>query len=255
MPGKTIIVFLEYIEVESWCGREILSGGTTLWAGHNILQTLGTDGHNWDEIFIVEFSDRNIYNIAQESLAEEKKIKNYKIILINPYPKAQMDKMNEMLRGFVNSTIDTTPGLDIREAMTETHLDFRRESIELMRQRDKKLPFVMVVFNKFRDIPMYPDNYKGEIKTTGREAYKLYGRAVVQYQGKFGAQMPFAGNVSFTVVGDEDWDDFVLIRYRSNVEFEKTFTPKFIQGISELHRHASLESTKGYAATPREEFL
>ena len=255
MPEKTIFVFLEYKESESWCGKEILSGGSMLWAGHNILQTLGNDGHNWDEIFIVEFSDKNIYNTAQESLAEEKKIKNYKIIPINPYPKAQMDKMNKRLIGFVNSAIDTTLGLDIRETMTETHLDFRRESLELMLQRDKKLPFVMVVFNRFLDIAAYPDDYKGEKKTTGREAYKLYGRVVVQYQGKFGAQMPFAGNVSSTVVGDEDWDDFVLIRYRSNVEFEKTFTPKLIQGISELHRHASLESTKGYAVTPREDFM
>lgn len=76
-------------------------------------------------------------------------------------------------------------------------------------------PVFMVNLLKFRDRAVYEDGR--ETTLTGREAYHLYGRAVVDLLPRFGGMGVFAGNVTFLALGqaEELWDEIAIARYPS----------------------------------------
>ncbi len=74
-------------------------------------------------------------------------------------------------------------------------------------------PVFMVNLLKFKERAVYEDGR--ETTLSGREAYHLYGRAVVELLPKFGGMGIFAGDVTFLALGkaDELWDEIAIARY------------------------------------------
>ena len=249
---KTIIVFLKYYDSDSWCGKELLSkGGTIIWAGYNILQQTGDDGTHWDEIMVADYNNDEAYNEIIAQLAMKDKLKNCKVLLVERYPNAQMDKVNNMLSSFTKGKVDTKGGVSMEEAFEDSHLESTPETKKLFADRDPKLPFINLSINKYYDKAAYPEEYTGDKNISGKDAYKLYGRSVVQYQGIYGAQLDVAGRNKDTVVGnkDDDWNEFVFVRFPNMQAIVNVYGVKAMQD-NLVHREAGLKKTFVYTITP-----
>ena len=249
---KTIIVFLKYHDSNSWCGKEILSeGGTIIWAGNNILQQNGDDGTRWDEIMVADYSNDEAYTDIIEQLAKKDKLKNSKALLIERYPDAQMDKVNNMLRSFSKDKVDTNEGVTMQKAFNGSHLNETPEARKLFEKRDPNKPFINFSLNKYYERAAYPEDYKGDKNMSGKEAYKSYGRAVIQYQGIYGGHLDVAGRYKDTVVGnkDDDWDEFVFVRFPNIQAIVNVYSVKAMQD-NLIHREAGLKRAFVYTITP-----
>ena len=125
------------------------------------------------------------------------------------------------------------------------------ETKKLFADRDPKLPFINLSINKYYDKAAYPEEYTGDKNISGKDAYKLYGRSVVQYQGIYGAQLDVAGRNKDTVVGnkDDDWDEFVFVRFPNMQAIVNVYSVKAMQD-NLVHREAGLKRTFVYSITP-----
>ena len=74
-------------------------------------------------------------------------------------------------------------------------------------------PIFMVNLLKFKARAAYDDGR--ETTLTGREAYMIYGRAVMELLPKFGGHGVFAADVSFLAIGqvEELWDEVAIAMY------------------------------------------
>lgn len=114
----------------------------------------------------------------------------------------------------------------------------------------------MVIYNKYYDKAVYPDDYTGEDKKEkGREAYFIYGMTAFKYQGLVNNHVYLAGKYTSTIIGEnQDWDDFNIVMYPSRNTMNKMYSLKRVQE-SLIHRHAGLKKTIVFASTPYEEYL
>ena len=249
---KTLIVFLKYRDSNSWCGKDLLGKeGTIIWAGHNILQQTGDDGTRWDEIIVADYTNEESYNEIVNQLAKKEKLENCKAHLVERYPDEQMEKVNKMLRSFTKDKVDTKDGVTMEEAFQDSHLNETPEGKELFGKRDPNEPFINFSISKYYEKAAYPEDYNGDKNISGKDAYKLYGRAVIQYQGVYGGSLDVAGKYNDTVVGTkvDDWDEFVFVRFPNIQAIINVYNAKAMQD-NLFHREAGLERTFVYTITP-----
>ena len=253
--GTTILVFLQYNENQEWFGRDLLSTGKIVIAVHNILFVVGENEPNWDEIIAVKYSKDDSYNEAIEQLnARKENLKNLRVQKLNPLSVEQMEKTHALMEKFATSGLDMTPG-DENFKEPPGGINSTPEQAELTFNRDKTIPLVMVIYNKYFDKAQYPDDYIGEKKENGREAYFLYGMTAFKYQGLVDSHVYLAGKYDSTIIGENQvWDDFNIVRYEDRNAMIKMYSLKRVQE-SLVHRHAGLEKTIVFATTPYEEFL
>jgi uncharacterized protein (DUF1330 family) len=101
-------------------------------------------------------------------------------------------------------------------------------------------PIVMLNLLKFRAQAAYPDGRPTDL--TGRQAYDLYGAAMLKIIEKAGGRVLFGGDIASLVIGDvEDiWDACVLAEYPSAAAFAAIATSAEVAEIG-VHRAAGLE--------------
>ena len=75
--------------------------------------------------------------------------------------------------------------------------------------------FVMVNLLKFKAKAVYEDGRDTDL--TGREAYRLYGKAFKEIMGPQGVTVLYSGEMRGTLIGQGDdlWDAVALIQYPS----------------------------------------
>ncbi len=220
METNTIMVFLRYQDRKSWCGIELLSQrGSIIFAANKISQMEGKiKDPRWDEFIISEFQKGETLDNTLESLAKEDKLKYYRVVSVDPYPRKQTQE-------FVKPN-------------SETYTD---------------QTIVILNFLKY----LTKANYSDEELKAGRDAYKEYGRKFITFLGKFGGRLEYGGKIKSNIVDvtqSFDFDTFTFVKYPS---FEKMFEMLFgekWQGASK-HRTAALEDSTVLKVKPYEEFL
>ncbi|MEO1059300.1 MAG: DUF1330 domain-containing protein [Actinomycetota bacterium] len=87
------------------------------------------------------------------------------------------------------------------------------ERIAEMLQPGPDGPIYMVNLLKFNERAAYADGRETDL--TGREAYELYSRAVLQLLPVYGGEIVFAGDVTFLTLGqvEELWDEIAVVKY------------------------------------------
>ncbi|MFN7056843.1 DUF1330 domain-containing protein [Hyphomonas sp.] len=87
------------------------------------------------------------------------------------------------------------------------------ERVKAMLEPGPEGPIFMVNLLKFKDRAEYEDGRESGL--SGREAYAIYGRAVMEILPKFGGQVVFAGDVTFLALGqvEELWDEVAIAMY------------------------------------------
>jgi hypothetical protein len=105
---------------------------------------------------------------------------------------------------------------------------------------DDNGPMVMVNLLKFKDKAEYPDGSNPDM--TGKQAYAVYGAAVMKCLELVGGKGIFSADVSGLILGDveELWDMVALAYYPSpQAMMQMVGLPEY-QGI-EIHRFAGLK--------------
>lgn len=114
------------------------------------------------------------------------------------------------------------------------------EQIRSLREKGPEGPIFMVNLLKFHDRAQYGDDR--EATMSGREAYMIYGRAVMQLLPKFGGKGVFAADVTHLSLGkvEELWDEIAIAMYptrRAMVEMSMSDEWRAIA----VHRSAGLK--------------
>ncbi|MFN4184830.1 MAG: DUF1330 domain-containing protein [Hyphomonas sp.] len=101
-------------------------------------------------------------------------------------------------------------------------------------------PIFMVNLLKFKDKAEYADGRATDM--TGREAYMIYGRTVMEILPKFGGKAIFAGDVTFLSLGkaEELWDEVAIGMYpRRGDMVRMSMSPEW--QAAAVHRTAGLK--------------
>ena len=124
--------------------------------------------------------------------------------------------------------------------ITENAVSPTHEQIAAFRQRDNGKPVHMVNLLKFRDKAVYADGRATDL--TGRQAYNIYGMAVMQMIQGMGGQMFFAGKVKGMLIGqvDDVWDQVAIAVYPSTKAMLAMFDSPDYHAIH-VHRDAGLK--------------
>lgn len=101
-------------------------------------------------------------------------------------------------------------------------------------------PIYMVNLLKFKDKAEYKDGRATDL--SGRDAYMIYGRAVVALLPKFGGRGVFAADVTFLALGqvEELWDEVAIATYPNRRAMVEMSMSKEWREIS-VHREAGLK--------------
>ncbi|MCE9521394.1 MAG: DUF1330 domain-containing protein [Alphaproteobacteria bacterium] len=101
-------------------------------------------------------------------------------------------------------------------------------------------PIYMVNLLKFKDKAEYKDGRATDL--SGRDAYMIYGRAVVELLPKFGGRGVFAADVTFLALGqvEELWDEVAIATYPNRRAMVEMSMSKEWREIS-VHREAGLK--------------
>nr|WP_086940835.1 DUF1330 domain-containing protein [Thaumasiovibrio occultus] len=93
---------------------------------------------------------------------------------------------------------------------------------------------------KFREKAVYADGR--DTNLTGREAYDLYGRPMLDVLEKYGAEVVFYSAVTELLIGhvDELWDAFVIVKYPSRQTLLDMTASEEFKALR-VHREAGLE--------------
>ena len=238
--SKTIIAFLQYKNLETKNQyKEILDGGKVLYACHNVSQQLGEPEPEWHEIIFIRYSEDEYHEAIERLNTQKTKLINYKVLLIDPLPEEQIQKMNELMGRLANSPTDKSTE-DVHKGSARKVVNQSDQQSESFNNRDESQPLGMVILNRYQNL----------------KAISRYGSVVGKYLAKYGVYINLRGNVLSTVVGNKDisWDGFNLVRYPSVAIFKKIFSLKDVQESLD-HKDNSLVKTEVYATLPYDEFL
>ena len=111
--------------------------------------------------------------------------------------------------------------------------------IQAMQEPGPDGPIYMVNLLKFRDKAEYEDGRETDL--SGRAAYQLYGRGVMQLLPKYGGKLVFRGHVTGLQIGkvEELWDEVAIAMYPDRAALLAMSTSKEWRELS-VHRTAGL---------------
>ncbi len=113
------------------------------------------------------------------------------------------------------------------------------EQIEAMLQPGPEGPIYMVNLLKFKERAEYEDGRETDL--SGRQAYALYGAAVVDLITEYGGEVYFAGDVTHLTLGqvEELWDEVAIAKYPNRAALVAMSSSEAWQAAN-VHRSAGL---------------
>ncbi len=118
-----------------------------------------------------------------------------------------------------------------------------RQQLEVFRAADQSSPIMMVNLLKFRNLAEYSKaDPEHSDKLTGREAYSRYAKVALEKIKQNGGAIEFMSPSQQCFVGgdDDDWDQVVIVHYRSRADYLTGFDSPEYQSVIR-HRIAGLE--------------
>tara|TARA_B100000686_G_C16794620_1_gene981380 strand:+ start:4013 stop:4423 length:411 start_codon:yes stop_codon:yes gene_type:complete len=122
----------------------------------------------------------------------------------------------------------------------ENFINVEKGALEIMSKGNSEDPIVMLNLLK------YLDNAKmgyGVDGLTGREAYEVYGRKFAKFQPKYGGEPIWMGRVYNSIIGRDDWDITILVRYPKRENFINMFSDPDYKAIAPI-RAAALKNSR-----------
>jgi uncharacterized protein (DUF1330 family) len=120
-----------------------------------------------------------------------------------------------------------------------THVEANDAALDAMRLLDPLEPVVMLNLLRFRDVAL--DGF-GVDGMTGSQAFRRYGELNDQEDVKFGSEPIWMGLAKNSIIGDEDWDLAILVRYPTRQHFIDKLDNAKYREISKVREAALLDS-------------
>jgi uncharacterized protein (DUF1330 family) len=113
-------------------------------------------------------------------------------------------------------------------------------ALELMSKGNLEEPVIMLNLLKYLDIAKVGFGVDG---LTGREAYEIYGKKFSKFQPKYGGEPIWMGKVHNSIIGKDDWDITILVRYPKRINFINMFNDPDYKAIAPI-RSAALKDSR-----------
>mgnify|MGYP003309415834 FL=1 len=78
---------------------------------------------------------------------------------------------------------------------------------------------------------------------TGKEAYQVYGKKFAKFQPIYGGEPIWMGRVHNSIIGTDDWDITILVRYPKRQNFINMFNDPDYKAIAPI-RAAALKDSR-----------
>lgn len=108
-----------------------------------------------------------------------------------------------------------------------------------MQGADLDAPIVMLNLLRYRETA---ESGFGVDGLSGREAYGVYGRAFAELEPRFGGDPVWMGRGLRSLIGVEDWDIVILVRYPTRRQFLAMTTDPDYQAIAPIRAAALADS-------------
>ena len=119
------------------------------------------------------------------------------------------------------------------------HVEANEAALDAMRLLDPNESVVMLNLLKFRDVALEGYGVDG---MSGSQAFRRYGELNDAEDVKFGSEPIWMGLAKNTIIGEEDWDLAILVRYPSRQHFIDKLDNAKYREISKVREAALLDS-------------
>ena len=113
-------------------------------------------------------------------------------------------------------------------------------ALEIMSKGNLDEPVIMLNLLKYLDKAKFGFGVDG---LTGRQAYEEYGKKFAKLQPKYGGEPIWMGRVHNSIIGKDDWDITILVRYPQRKNFINMFNDPDYMDIA-LIRSAALKDSR-----------
>ena len=118
-------------------------------------------------------------------------------------------------------------------------IETNETAVAAMVDGDPDEPVVMLNLLNYRDLAEPGSGVDG---LTGREAYGVYGRKFAELNPRFGGEPIWMGRALNTIIGDEDWDIVILVRYPTRRQFVEMINDPDYRAIAPIRAAALADS-------------
>ena len=119
-------------------------------------------------------------------------------------------------------------------------IDVEKGALELMSKGNMEEPVIMLNLLKYLNLAKEGFGVDG---LTGRQAYEVYGRKFAKFQPKYGGEPIWMGRVYNSIIGKDDWDITILVRYPKRKNFVGMFNDPDYKAIAPI-RAAALKDSR-----------
>lgn len=112
-------------------------------------------------------------------------------------------------------------------------------ALENMATGDPNEPVVMLNLLRYRDIAAPGHGVDG---LTGEAAYRIYGEKFAALNPRFGGEPIWLGRALGSIIGSEDWDIVILVRYPARQKFLDMMSDPDYQAIAPIRAAALADS-------------
>jgi uncharacterized protein (DUF1330 family) len=113
-------------------------------------------------------------------------------------------------------------------------------SLELMAKGNLDEPVIMLNLLKYLDKAKFGYGVDG---LTGKEAYQVYGKKFASFQPIYGGEPIWMGRSHNSIIGKDDWDITILVRYPKRKNFIDMFNDTEYKAIAPI-RAAALKDSR-----------
>lgn len=118
-------------------------------------------------------------------------------------------------------------------------VELDNEVLEAMASGDPDEPVVMLNLLRYRDVA---ESGHGVDGLSGREAYGVYGQRFETLHPRFGGEPIWMGRGIRSVIGGEEWDLVILVRYPTRRQFVEMLKDPDYQAIAPIRAAALADS-------------
>lgn len=115
-----------------------------------------------------------------------------------------------------------------------------QDALKRMAAANADDPVVMLNLLRYRE---QAEDGHGVDGMTGEAAYRVYGQRFAELNPRFGGEPIWLGRAGEVVIGDEDWDIAILVRYPTRRHFVEMLADPDYQAIAPI-RAAALEDSR-----------
>ncbi|PPR15398.1 MAG: hypothetical protein CFH33_01479 [Alphaproteobacteria bacterium MarineAlpha9_Bin3] len=119
-------------------------------------------------------------------------------------------------------------------------IDVEEGALELMSKGKLDEPVIMLNLLKYLEKAKLGFGVDG---LTGKEAYKVYGKEFAKFQPLYGGEPIWMGRSHNSIIGTDDWDIVILVRYPKRKNFIGMFQDPKYKAIAPI-RAAALKDSR-----------